>query len=107
MEKMDYIGIDVSNLTLDICHLEGPTKETFKISNTIHSIEQWIEKLPCTAHCVFEATGIYSHKLEYLLGQKGMGCTKLNPNKIKGLMLATGGLHKNDQHDEPLIQRYA
>jgi transposase len=80
--------------------------EVFKIPNTNNSIEGWIDTLPSNAHCVFEATGIYSHKLEYLLGQKGMGYTKVNPNKIKGFMIATGGLHKNDQHDARLIQRY-
>lgn len=107
MEKMDYIGIDVSHLTLDICRSNGSPMEVFKIPNTNNSIEGWIDTLPSNAHCVFEATGIYSHKLEYLLGQKGLGCTKLNPIKIKGFMIATGSLHKNDQHDARLIQRYA
>jgi transposase len=106
MEKTDYIGIDVSHLTLDICRSDGSKKELSKIPNTVASIKEWIDTLPSNAHCVFEATGIYSHKLEYWLGQKGMGCTKLNPNKIKGFMMASGSLHKNDQHDARLIQRY-
>lgn len=107
MKKVDYIGIDVSHLSLDICLPQGSEKKMFKIPNTIDSIQDWVQTLSDNTHCVFEATGIYSHKLEYLLGQKGLGCTKVNPNKIKGFMMACGSLHKNDQHDARLIQRYA
>lgn len=107
MKKVDYIGIDVSHLTLDICLPQGSEKNLIKIPNTVDSINNWVQTLSDNTHCVFEATGIYSHKLEYLLGQKGLGCTKVNPNKIKGFMMACGSLHKNDQHDARLIQRYA
>jgi transposase len=106
MQKNDYIGIDVSHLTLDIYRSEESKKGLSKIANKADSIVSWIDTLDSNAHCVFEATGIYSHKLEYLLGQKGVGYTKVNPNKIKGFMMATGGLHKNDQHDARLIQHF-
>lgn len=106
MEKKEYIGIDVSHLTLDIYRLAGSAMELSKLSNRADSIQPWIDNLPANAHCVFEATGVYSHKLEYLLGQKGLAYTKVNPNKIKGFMMASGSLHKNDQHDARLIQRY-
>ena len=106
MQKRDYIGIDISHLTLDVYRLDGSKPGQSKLPNTVDSIRPWIDVLPSSAHCVFEATGIYSHKIEYLLGQKGLGYTKVNPNKIKGFMMATGSLHKNDQHDARLIQRY-
>lgn len=106
MEKRDYIGIDISHLTLDIYRSAGSGMELSRLPNRVDSIQPWIDALPSNAHCVFEATGIYSHKLEYLLGQKGLGYTKVNPNKIKGFMMASGSLHKNDRHDARLIQGY-
>lgn len=106
MQKVDYIGIDVSHLMLDVCIHDGQKERLIKLPNTLDSIDQWLSGLSSNAHGVFEATGIYSHKLEYLLGKRGLGCTKLNPNKVKGFAMASGSLSKNDRHDARIIRRY-
>lgn len=106
MQKIDYIGVDVSHLKLDINSHNGQKECLKELPNTVSQIKEWVGGLPENAHVVFEATGIYSHKLEYLLSERGLGCTKLNPNKVKGFALASGCLSKDDRHDAQLIRRY-
>jgi len=106
MQNIDYIGIDVSHLTLDVCRQEGGKEISSSMDNSMSAIQSWVSALPATAHCVFEATGIYSRKLEYVLSQQGVRYTKVNPNKIKGYMHACGCLNKSDRHDARYIRRY-
>lgn len=106
MEKINYLGIDVSNLTLDICKEEGDKEVWQTIPNIGPSILEWIGTLPQNAHCVFEATGVYSHKLEYILGENQIRFSKVNPARIKGFVHANGWLNKNDRHDARYIKRF-
>lgn len=107
MQNIHYIGIDVSHLTLDINKLANEVEECKVLPNTTNAISEWITSLPANAHCVFEATGIYSHRLEYLLSEKHLPFTKVNPIKIKGYKMAGGSLNKSDAHDARYIRLYA
>lgn len=107
MQNIDYIGIDVSCLTLDINKLDQDVDGHKVLSNSTEPISDWITGLPPNAHCVFEATGIYSHRLEYLLSEKQIPFTKVNPIRVKGYKMAQGSLNKSDAHDARHIRMFA
>lgn len=92
---------------LQISHKDGDRPVDTVLPNTYQSIEQWLQTLAPGAHCVFEATGVYSRKLEYLLSDHGVAFSKINPAKIKGFIHAAGSLAKTDQQDARQIRRYA
>ena len=107
MTHFAFIGIDVSMRTLQISQKADNKEEDSVLSNRVESIEEWIGSLCANTQCVFEATGVYSRKLEYLLSTHGIPFSKVNPAKIKGFTHASGSLAKTDQHDARQIRRYA
>ncbi|GAA5499537.1 IS110 family transposase ISSsu7 [Lactiplantibacillus plajomi] len=60
-----------------------------------HAVFQFNEK----AEIVFEATGVYSRRLEYFLQQAGLNYHILNPLAAKNRIATGSRLRKNDQRD--------
>lgn len=106
---IDYIGIDVSMGELHTS-IRPPIGQADKqlyeiIPNTIDSIKAFTEKNP-QAHYVFEATGVYSRRLEFTLSELNIPFSKVNGLKIKGFSTAIGSLKKNDCLDAIHIRQY-
>lgn len=104
-----YIGIDVS---MDVLHVSRrppqgkPIKEGYDIiPNTVDSIESLLMQHPL-AHYVFEATGVYSRRLEYMLSQQGLAFSKVNGLWIKYHSHSLGLIKKNDYLDALHIRDY-
>lgn len=106
MSHSAFIGIDVSCQTLQISQKTDNKEKDAVLPNTYESIGQWIQNLAPNTQCLFEATGVYSRKLEYLLSVSGIPFSKINPAKIKGFTRASGSLAKTDPHDARQIRRY-
>lgn len=109
MSNPTFLGLDISCAELQISQkiTDKTAKEVDRVvPNTCESIEQWIGTLPADAHCLFEATGVYSRKLEYLLSVHGIAFSKVNPLRIKGYIKAGGSLAKTDRQDARHIRRY-
>jgi transposase len=105
----NYIGIDVS---MDKLHISRrppqgkPNKEGYEIiPNTVASIKSLVEQYP-QAYYVFEATGVYSRRLEYTLSEQGQLFTKVNGLWIKHHSKSTGSSKKNDFLDAVAIRDY-
>lgn len=106
MEQSTFIGIDVACQTLQIAYNSGLRDVDVNIANTPEAIANFVSGLPPSSHFVFEPTGVYSRKLEFILSQKGMAFSKVNPVKIKGFIHASGGVNKNDKQDARYIRQY-
>lgn len=102
----NYIGIDVGSKKLDLSMLKNGQAVSTVVENTLPSISAWVSQLGAIDHCIFEATGVYSRNLEYLLSEKSLAFSKVNPSKIKGFMSASGKLQKSDQQDAHRIRQY-
>jgi transposase len=104
-----YIGIDVSMEVLHVSHRppQGkPVKEGYDIiPNTEDSIESLLSQHP-SAHYIFEATGVYSRRLEYILSQRGLTFSKVNGLWIKYHSHSIGLSKKNDYLDALHIRDY-
>lgn len=104
-----YIGIDVS---MDVLHVSRrpPTGQPIKegygiIPNTVDSIKSLLIEHP-QAHYVFEATGVYSRRLEYTLSEQGLTFSKVNGLWIKYHNHSQGLSKKNDYFDALHIRDY-
>lgn len=106
MAQSTIIGIDVSCASLQIARKNGAKEMDTTIPNTQDCITKWVEGLDPNTHCVFEATGVYSRKLEFALSMAGVAFSKINPAKIKGFVRASGSIAKTDRHDARQIRRY-
>ena len=75
----DYVGIDVSKLTLDVFILNVKVHKRFRNdSSGFNMLEQWLLKqtgLPLSALLLcFEHTGLYSLSLAHFLEEKQVSC---------------------------------
>jgi Transposase len=102
----NYIGIDVGSRQLDLSFLQNGRPSSAILPNNVSAIHGWASQLDATDHCVFEATGAYSRKLEYVLSESNLAFSKVNPSKIKGFMSASGKLQKSDKQDAQCIRQY-
>jgi transposase len=107
-----YIGFDVS---MDVLHTsrrpsEGHTDKQFysEIPNNAASIRTFVseQEEQKGAHYVFEATGVYSRRLEYTLSELGVPFSKVNGLQVKGFVHSIGGLKKSDCLDAIHIRQY-
>ena len=104
-----YIGIDVSMETLHTSirpSLGQTDKQMYEIiPNVVDAIKSFSDKYP-QAHYVFEATGVYSRRLEFTLSELKIPFSKVNGLKVKGFSTAIGSLKKNDCLDAIHIRQY-
>jgi len=104
----NFVGIDVSKLTLDVVVLNAEQTEKIehqKTENTIKSIKRLIKKLPEDVLVCFEHTGNYNLNLCYQLAENKIDFWVENPlfiNRYKGFKRG-----KTDKADAKDIADYA
>ena len=102
-----FIGIDVSNRTLDVCILNNQNHQTFVIKNNKRDISKFFKtklKPGAEYHICFENTGKYSWLLMELLPEFGYPFYVVNPIHLKRSLGLTRG--KNDQIDGIRIAKF-
>ena len=104
--QLNFIGIDVSKDTLDICLL-SETSESFVIKNTEKAIVRFFEKLlshDATYHICCENTGRYTWVLMSILGDMDCRFYVVNPLHLKRSLGLVRG--KNDKIDAIRIAHF-
>ncbi|WP_157964255.1 IS110 family transposase, partial [Lactobacillus rodentium] len=79
-------GIDVSKSTSTICELIGESKNEFTITNDRPGFIKLLHELAAFTkqpQIIFEATGVYSRRLQAFLEDYGYEYVVLNPLKAK------------------------
>ncbi|QNQ80441.1 IS110 family transposase [Lactobacillus sp. PV034] len=104
-------GIDVSKSTSTICELIGESKNEFTITNDRPGFIKLLHELAAFTkqpEIIFEATGVYSRRLQAFLEDYGYEYVVLNPLKAKKEMdlgLRHNKTDKTDAYHLALIQR--
>ena len=104
-------GIDVSKSTSTICDLIGDSKNEFTITNDRPGFVKLLHELAAFTkqpQIIFEATGVYSLRLQAFLEDYGYKYVVLNPLKAKKEMdlgLRHNKTDKTDAYHLALIQR--
>lgn len=104
-------GIDVSKTTSTVCELIGNGKNEFTITNDRPGFKRLIKELSMfTEHprIIFEATGVYSRRLQVLFNDYGYQYVVMNPLKAKKEMdqgLRHNKTDKNDAYHLALIEK--
>lgn len=110
MEKtLNYVGIDVSKLTLDVSVEIGTSFEHKQYSNTQSGYEElcsYLEKKGGFYHCVMEASGTYYLGLATYLYEKKLGVSVVNPLVIKRFCQMRMTRAKTDKKDSMRIAEY-
>ena len=104
-------GIDVSKAKSNVCELVDNGKNEFEISNDRIGFKQLVKELATFKEhpqIIFEATGVYSRRLQALLEDYGYDYVVINPLKAKKEM--DSGLRRNktdkaDAYRLAMIQR--
>ena len=108
---MNYIGIDVSKHTLDICVLKSPEsrKTLSQIPNTPQAIEAWISELDELAPqgIVLEPSGGYEKPVFRSLKVKGLPVFKINAKRIRDFANAMAITAKTDPLDAFVLASFA
>lgn len=103
----NYIGIDVSKDKLNILQKEQVECPEMEILNRISDIETWVSKFTdANSHIIFEHTGTYSSKLAYVLANKQIRFTMVNPSQSSNYSKLKGNTTKNDARDAKLLAEY-
>lgn len=115
MEKHIYIGIDVSNATLDLCVRKEQTQESFIINNQVKDIRKFFSAFKRHKLIIaMENTGRYNWFLYEVLGElphtvfvlpplhlkKSMGFTRGKNDKVDAIRIA-GFIEKHHQELKP------
>ena len=104
-------GIDVSKSTSTVCELIGESKNELTITNNRPGFIQLLHELTAFSkhpQIIFEATGVYSRRLQAFLEDYGYEYVILNPLKAKKEMdmgLRHNKTDKTDAYHLALIQR--
>ena len=104
-------GIDVSKSTSAVCELIGESKNELTIANNRPSFIQLLKELAAFSkhpQIIFEATGVYSRRLQAFLEDYGYEYVILNPLKAKKEMdmgLRHNKTDKTDAYHLALTQR--
>lgn len=97
------IGLDVSKNKANVAVLQDLNiVQEFSFATDIlglQQLKQLIVALGGNAEIVFEATGVYSRRLEYFFQQNGLMYHILNPLAAKNRISTGTRLRKNDVHD--------
>src|SRR4051812_21608323 len=99
----NYIGIDVSKQTLDICIRS--TGETFCVTNNAAGIKRLRKCLQSSPDCliVLEATGNYERLAVNQLYTAGFSVAVVNPRQVRDFAKASGRLAKTDRLDAAVL----
>ena len=104
---MVYIGIDISKSTFVVAFRGKTGYQIRTFENTVPGIRKFINTLSSDEHhCIMEATGNYSSLLIYLLNQKNIIFSVVNPRQIKHFARMMLSVVKTDSLDACLIAKY-
>lgn len=101
MEKFAF-GIDVSSKTSTVAIALGESiLDNYTIKNNLTGFTKLYEDISSVRYCdvIFEATGVYSRRLEAFLVSKKVGFTKLNPYASKNQLNNELRKFKTDKTD--------
>jgi transposase len=107
-----YLGVDVGSKELFISQSIEQPRDKFlklpaqKITNTVESINQWIETLSPEIHVIFESTGTYSLPLAYCLEIANVTFTIITPSQSSGYAQSKNVINRNDEIDASLLAYY-
>lgn len=106
-----FFGIDVSKAKSNVCILIGDSKSEFEITNDRFGFNDLLKALKTFREhpqIIFEATGVYSRRLQAFLEDYGYDYVIINPLKAKKEMdsgLRHSKTDKNDAYHLALIQK--
>ncbi len=106
---MNYMGIDVSKATLDVCLMDGESQVSeAQFSNDVAGFDQissWLDNRTTDKelHVCMEATGIYSRALAIYCYEAGYTTSVVNPARIKAYASSQLQRNKTDRVDARLI----
>jgi transposase len=104
MKSPLVIGIDVSQLTLDIG--TEPASRLQQLANQERSIRSWLRTVPAGSYIGVESTGSYHRCLVKLAIEAGHTVYLLNARDLSHYSRALGRRAKTDQLDAQMIARY-
>jgi transposase len=104
MKSVTFIGIDVSQATLDIA-IDG-SAEVVRIPNTVAAIRVWLNKLPERCRIAVESTAKLHLPLVRTALAAGHILYVLNPRDLAHYAASLGRRAKTDRLDAVLIARY-
>ncbi len=102
----DWIGIDVSKATLDVCVL--PSGAAWQVANGAATIEALVEQLAAgePERIVLEASGGYELLVVAALADRHLPVVVVNPRQVRDFARATGQLAKTDRIDAHVLARF-
>jgi transposase len=109
LAKYEFIGIDVSKDSLHVSRrpIDGSTAKQHCciIANDSSAIQALIQSVS-DGYYVFEATGVYSRRLEYNLSALNQPFSKVSGLSVKNFSRSMGSLKKNDCLDAIHIRQF-
>ena len=106
-----WIGIDVSQLTLDACFLPPQGKPDFHVFDNDPAghaaLLDWASSFGLTLGFCLESTGAYGEAIAQALHDAGHHVSVVNPARVKYAGLMRGQGNKTDRADAKLIAEYA
>ena len=97
LENYEFIGLDVSQATLQVSRRpqEGQSaKQGYSIiANEVECITSLLKSVT-NGYYIFEATGVYSRKLEYQLSELNLPFSKVSGLAVKNFSRCLGSLKK-------------
>ena len=104
MESRPFIGVDVSQLTLDVA--QAHLSAVLQIDNTAAAIRGWLNTLPAPCRIGVESTGDLHRTLVRCALAAGHTVYVLNARELSHYARALGRRAKTDRLDAALIARY-
>ena len=102
-----YCGIDISNLTLDICYAnEEGIHQYHQLSNDTMGFKKLLELTNKGCHFVMEYTGVYHMNLIFYLHEKKCAYSVVNGIQIKRYIQMHLERNKSDRKDAQRIYEY-
>lgn len=100
------VGLDVSKVTLAVCHQVGAHLQHLEVANTPAGFRQLVRCGGATSLYVLEATGPYYLAVAYHLVAAGAQVAVLNPLVVKRFIQMHLGKGKSDRKDAQWLLRY-
>lgn len=103
---MSYVGIDVSQATLDVAVHEGPVTQAANDPTGCAAVVTRLHDWGVTL-AVLEATGVYHRAITTALVTAGIPVAVVNPRQVRDFARSTGQLAKTDRLDAAVLARFA
>jgi transposase len=102
-----YVGIDVSQATLDVAVL--PSNERWQLANDEPGLAHLVQRITALApqRVVLEATGGYELPALAALGSAGLPVVAVNPRQVRDFARSMGQLAKTDALDASILAEFA